>query len=84
MPVTLDTMDLNVIRNVAKHVPIRHATSQQGIVIRVRMVFLGCFVTVHAVRPATAINVADMATARPDVHPTTMAHSASSNALNTA
>jgi len=84
MPVTLDTMDLNVIRNVAKHVPIRHATSQQGIVIRVRMVILGCFVTVHAVRPATAINVADMATARPDVHPTTMAHSASSNALNTA
>jgi len=84
MPVTLDTMDLNVIRNVAKPVPGRHVITQQGSVIRVRMVILGCFVTVHAVIPATAINVAGMGTARPDVHTTNMVHGASINALTTA
>jgi len=84
MPVTLDTLDINVIRNVVKPVPIRNVTLQQGSAIRVRMVILGCFVTFHAVIPATAINVAGMETARPDVHTTTMVHSATSNVLNTA
>ena len=84
MPVTLDTMDINVIMSVAKPVPSRHVTSQQGSVIRAMVVILGWFVTVHAVRPATAINVAGMDTARQDVHTTTMVHGASSNALTTA
>jgi len=84
MPVTLDTMDLNVIRNVAKHVLIRHVTSQQGSAICVRMVILGSFVTLDVVIPATTINVAGMATAHLAVKSTVTAHSASSNALTTA
>ena len=71
----------NATRNVDRRVRIRHVTLHLESVIRVKMDISDCFVTFHAAKPATTVNVADMAGARPDVHTTTTAHSASLNVL---
>jgi len=81
---TASPMEPNANTNVVLAVLTRHVTFHLDSVMRVMMVIMGHFVIPRTVIPASAINVAERASARPGVNTATMVHSASSNVLNTA